>query len=371
MSSSARNSPTERVPAGSALTVATITSEVDALAISSEWVKLAQECVAGPFAGPLFAMTWWRHLGQGTLLIITVRDRGQLVALAPLHVRRLGLIRVVRWLGHGLGTVAEALVLPGYLAAADALWREAISRRRVLDLLESREERSLPRPSSMPSGVSVSVAPRDACPVIDVHGDAATHLADPERRRVRRTVRVAQRRLAESGKTFRVEAAVDEKSMIELLPHVQQIFDTAEAERPRQHLLAGEWAQFTTAILLQGVRNAEVLVLVAFIDDSPSCFDVILLSGTTMSSWIGRFDPATARFSPGHLLQCAGLDWADAHGYDTVDLLLGDSYYKQLWADRSYQTLEVEAGSSLALSALHTVARLRARARGQRESATT
>ena len=158
---------------------------------------------------------------------------------------------------------------------------------------------------------------------------------------------------------------VDDAASLEAaLPGIRAVFDAAEAAQPRQHLLAGEWEAFTSAILRDGVAAGEVLVLVAHVGPDPVAFDIMFVSPTTLSSWIGRFDPEASRFSPGHLLQCAGLDWAHAHGIERIDLLLGDSYYKRLWAGRAYDTLELEAGPAPARAVLHLAAAARARLRG-------
>lgn len=343
------------------------TSVVDTLETAdnlvAEWEALADACSAGPFARPLFALTWWRTLGTGTLRIATVRRDGTLVALAPLHSRRVGHLRVVRWLGHGLGTIAEALVHPEHPDAGPAMWSSATGRGHVLDLLESQENGPLPQDGHLPHRHHVTTAQRDACPVIDVRGDAEVHLAAREQKRVRRTVRVSRRRLDEAGLAFEVRAAHDSATLAELLPDIRRIFDVSEAQQPRQHLLAGEWEEFTTGILTDGVAGGQVLALVAYVGGAPAAFDIILLSPQRMSSWIGRFDPETSHYSPGHMLQCAGLDWAAAHGYTVVDLLLGDSYYKQLWADRTYATLEVQAGSRSSLATLRAITRLREKVR--------
>lgn len=338
-----------------------ISNADDARALSEEWESLADDADAGPFARPLFSLTWWEHLGAGALHIVTVRDGGRLVALAPLHVRRVGPVQVVRWLGHGLGTVAQAMVLPGHDDAAALMWREAGGRGRVLDLIESHEHGPLPSASSVRSRHQLSIEPRDVCPVIDVHGDAEAHLADPRCKRVRRTVRVAHRRMEEAGHRYSVRIAEDAATLAELLPAVRTIFDAAEADRPRQHLLAGEWDDFTTALITDGVPSGRFLVLVSFLDETPLAFDLAFLSGTTISSWVGHYHPDHTAFSPGHLLQCAGLDWAAANGYTRIDLLLGDSFYKRLWATGDYRTLDVVSGSRSARALLRRVSELRAR----------
>lgn len=352
------------VPLSAQLTASVVDTLEAAEDLVAEWEALADACSAGPFARPLFALTWWRTLGTGSLRITTVRQEGTLVALAPLHRRRVGHLQVVRWLGHGLGTIAEALVHPAHPTAGPALWSAATGRGHVLDLLESREGGSLPQDSHLPGRHHVTSTERDACPVIDVRGDAEVQLAAREQKRVRRTVRVSRRRLEEDGLAFEIKVAHDSATLAELLPDIRRVFDASEAHHPRQHLLAGEWEEFTTGILTDGVAHGGVLALVAYIGGAPAAFDIILLSPQRMSSWIGRFDPEASHYSPGHLLQCAGLDWATAHGYTVIDLLLGDSFYKQLWADRTYATLEVHAGSRSSLATLRTITRLREKVRG-------
>lgn len=347
------------------LTVTIVASLAEAEALVPEWDQLALASASTPFATPLLALAWWRHLGEGELRIVVVRDSGgRLVGLGPLHERRIGPVRAVRWLGHGLGTVAEALVHPEHLGAADTLWRAAADGGRVLDLIESREARPLPTATTLPRRRAPRVVERDVCPVIDVRGDSAVHLEGPRSRRIRRTVTLARRRLDEAAKTFRVEVAHDLDTLGVLWPSVHRVFDAAEAHQPRQHLLRGSWGAFHTAVVEEGVVSGAAMVQVAFIDDEPVAFEIVLLTEGTMWSWVKRFEPVSAPFTPGHLLQCAGLDHAAAHGYTTFDLLLGDGVHKQMWATRSYRTLGLESGPTSALAVLHAVAKVRTRLRG-------
>src|SRR5690606_38785756 len=109
-------------------------------ALEPEWDELARRAGRTPFALPALALAWWRHLGRGRPLVVTVRSaRGRLLALAPLHERRLGPFRLVRWMGTGLGSVAEVLVDPEANGALDAVWSAVARRRRILDLVEYRQ----------------------------------------------------------------------------------------------------------------------------------------------------------------------------------------------------------------------------------------
>lgn len=323
-------------------------------ALAAEWDELAGACGAGPSAWSGYALTWWRHLGRGRLLVVVVRRDGRLVALAPLHERRAGPVGVVRWLGHGIGTVAELLVHPGAAGAgaAEALWAALDSPRRVLQLTESRDGGPGLDAFAAGAGRRTTVERRDRCPVVDPVQDAATHLAHPDRRRMRRTVRVAERRLDTAGASWQVEVADDPASWAALLPAVAAVYDESEAAKPRIHLLSGRWAAFTEAFLADAFESRRALALVGFLDDAdqgatPVCFDLLLLSGASGSaatSWVGRFAPRAASWSPGHLLQAAGLDHLAARGVVRLDLGLGDDDYKRRWATGGYDTLEVLHG---------------------------
>ena len=108
--------------------------------VVADWNDLGEELGASPFALPAFALAWWEHLGRGRLWIATVRDgSGRLVGLAPFHVRRLGGLDVVRWLGHGLGAVSELLVRPTKGDVAACIWSTLADRRRcAIHLIEYR-----------------------------------------------------------------------------------------------------------------------------------------------------------------------------------------------------------------------------------------
>ena len=343
-----------------------------AASLAEEWDALADTCRAGPFPRPSYALSWWEHLGsrlpRSRLLVVAVRRGEELVGLAPLHERRVGPFSVIRWLGHGLGTVTEALVLPDEHAeeTAGRVWAAVLDNPAALaQLVECRDGRSgLAALAALP-GRAATTAPRDTCPVVELTGDAAAHLAVSTRSRMRRTLRVAQRRVETAGSTFTCQVAESPAQLEGLLPDVQSVFDAAEAARPRQHLLEGEWGEFTRAYLRAEVAAGTAVVFVGYVDERPVCFDLYLLADATLHAWVGRFDPHAASYSPGHILQAAGLDWAYKHGYRKIDLLLGDVPYKRSWATGRYATLDVMAGQRwvlpVATAALGALARRRER----------
>lgn len=330
-----------------------------AWALSPAWEELADLCGVGAFARPDYALTWWQHLGQGHLLIVAVHDDRQLIALAPLHERRVGPLKVARWLGHGLGTIAEVLVHPDVPGAADALWSALDTRTRVLDLLETRDSGAglvdLARRGKR-NGYTHRSAVRDGCPTIELGpGGAEAHLAAPARKRVRRTVRVARRRMHEADLAWQVKVADDLDSWCALRPAVQAVYDASEEAQPRAHLLAGDWEPFTAAYLGRLFTQKRALAMVGYINDRPVCFELALLTAYTSASWIGRFAPEAAQWSPGHLLQESAIDLLLLRDVQRIDLLLGEDLYKTRWATGGYKTLEVTHGRRSAVALVDVV----------------
>lgn len=349
-------------PAGQ-LTFGIVRTAPGARAIETEWQELAEACSASPFAAPCYALAWWEHLGCGGLLVAVVRSGDLLVALAPLHERRVGPLRVARWLGHGLGTVAETLVRPGCEAAGPMLWQSLSRHGRVLQLVESREERSLPSDPESSSGRRTTRVARDRCPWFPLVA-ADDHLATPARRRLRRAVTVARRRIEDAGHGYRVDVATSRGALDDLLPAVRTLMDAAEAARPKLHFLQPPHEAFTLAYLRDAVAREQAALLVAWVDDRPVSFEVVLLAGDTVYGWLNRFDPDSASWSPGHLLRCSVIDWAYEAGFARFDLLLGADDYKLAWASETYETLEVTSSRPttwrLAAPVLHGRERLRA-----------
>lgn len=360
----------DEVPAAAGRTPRTevrlVHDAAEAADLVAEWDELADACGCGPLSRARYALDWWRTLGRGRLLLATARVDGRLVVLAPLHERRAGPVRRVRWLGHGLGTVAEMLVRPGHDAEAREVWAAVSTPARVLDLLEARG--GAPGVAAL-TGLTVPgrrtlVRERDLCPVAEITGDGLEHVRAPGNRNLRKVLGRADRRLGEDGRDFRVTTAQDLSGFEALLPSIRTVFDAAEAQRPRQHLLEPPYAAFVLGYLRDCFAAGEAVAVVGHLDDEPVSFQVGLLTGRpggssgVVSLWIARFAPAFGRYSPGHLTQRATFAWAAAQGWRRLDLLLGDSQNKSQWSTGSYPTLELHGGTPVALAVDAGLARL-------------
>ncbi len=338
----------------------------EAAALAGEWEELAEVCGTGPLSRPRHALAWWRTLGRGRLLLATARVDGRLVVLAPLHERRLGPVRRVRWLGHGLGTVAEMLVSPGHDAAARAAWKAVSTPTRVLDLVEARGDTPSWKVLAdlTVKGRRTELRVRDVCPVAVIGGDGLEHVRAPGNRNLRQALRKADRRLSADGRAFRCTVTADPAVFEDLLPAVRAVFDAAEAERPRHHLLEPPYADFVLGYLRESFAAGAAVAIVGYVDDEPASFQILLLTGRphddsgVVSLWLCRFAPAFAAYSPGHLTYRAAFTWAAAQGWRQFDLLLGSSQSKNQWSTGWYETHELRDGTPAALAVVDASVRL-------------
>lgn len=106
----------------------TLERHQDLDAIRDEWVDLAERC-GNPFATWEWAATWWEHFGGSRPLLITAcrRPDGTLAAILPLYLSTRGPLRMVRFLGHGVGDVL------GPICASEDAPLAASALRQVLD----------------------------------------------------------------------------------------------------------------------------------------------------------------------------------------------------------------------------------------------
>ena len=354
--------------AAEALRFELVVDPEEATKLVGEWDALADDVGAGPHARPAYALAWWRHLGKGRLLLALVRERGRIVALAPLHQRRVGPIAVVRWLGHGLGCVGEALVRPGHENAAHLLWSSLATPGRVIELVEARagggglgELVALELP-----GRRTTVTPRDRCPVAELgpDPDGLALVQRREARNLRNALKKADNALAKAGLEFRVEVATDPSSFDAMLPEIRSVMDAAEDHQPRQHLLRPPYEGFVLEHIRAELSAGRAVVLGGFLDERLVTFRFALLSSSTMWLSLSRFDPQVARFAPGHLMYRETFRWAAEHGLSRVDLLLGENQTKRQWSTGAYDTLDVVNGSSGALAVVSGAERLAAMIKG-------
>lgn len=114
-------------------------------ALETDWTALHQAAGAGVFQSFEWQRAWWRHLGEAdrrrALHLVTLREGGRLVGVAPLQLERvpaIGPLRLRRlaFLGAPLTDYLDLLVLPGREeACCEALAAHLATLRGAADVL--------------------------------------------------------------------------------------------------------------------------------------------------------------------------------------------------------------------------------------------
>lgn len=169
------------------------------------WQRLAE---ASPFQSPEWLLPWWSCFGNGTPLVLTARDDGQLIALLPLYRLDEAGRRKLLPIGVALSDYLDALVVPGHPGAAAAL----------LDLLADLPDWAecyfpdLPPQAALlaaqsPARLTENRAAGETCPVLALPGTVA-ELRNVVPRKTLRDTRQSRRRAASAGdvEVIRAEA---------------------------------------------------------------------------------------------------------------------------------------------------------------------
>ena len=169
-----------------------------------EWERLwAGIPDATPFQTPDWLIPWWRHIGEGRLLTLAVRDTAAaLIGLFPFYVyTRPGTgERSLFPLGIATTDYLDALVLPGREAAAMAAAFGHLAKRRadwdVCDWPQLRPNSPLLAPA--PPGWESSVEPAEPCPALRLPASIAA-LGERVSGKTLRDLRAHRRRAAAWG----------------------------------------------------------------------------------------------------------------------------------------------------------------------------
>ena len=134
----------------------TIVDLAEAECLAPEWDALAV-AASKPFAAPAWVLAWWRHVAPSGISprLVTVRDSGRLVGVAPLYAppRTRGVVEY-RLMTCDFGASMEPLALPGreWDIAAEFARALASARPRPDMLAFGPMSIASPWPSAMSAG---------------------------------------------------------------------------------------------------------------------------------------------------------------------------------------------------------------------------
>jgi CelD/BcsL family acetyltransferase involved in cellulose biosynthesis len=302
--------------------------------LADEWTALLHRSACDtPFLSPVFQRTWWRHLGEGELLLLTAREGRDLVGVAPLFavdepaggrvLHTVGCVEVSDYLDWVAAPGLEEEVLGALLAFLDGVddWAR-------LDLCNVHQDsptlRLLPA-LAQARGWAAQTEVQDVCPVVSLPGTWEEYLASLGRKHRHELRRKLRRAEATQGLRWFVvgpEGDLDQAAA--------DLFDLMEKSSP-------EKAEFLTPAMrgffheLIRATFASHWLQLAFLD----------LGGTKLAAYLNWV------YGNRVLSYNSGLDWqsdpglgagvvltgflirdAIAEGREVYDFLRGDERYK-------------------------------------------
>jgi len=330
----------------SELAFSVLTTLRDVKAIRNDWIALGQKAGVGPAMTAPVALAWLEHLNKGTPHVITARNQaGELVGVVPLHRRSIAGAGLLRWIGHGLGTIGEFVVHPDVSDLDTALTRVLSNQRGcVTELVDmSRSGAGFASLTREPR-LHHSLTSHDTVPVVDLRGvdSAASYLAQPGRRKLRQNMARADRADASTS----VAVVEDADQFLETVALVESANRAAEAAKPRLNFFVGAHRSYLIDSIGDSMRLGRAAILVLRSHGQVCGFLVCSMSGQTAYAWVARFDPGASDIAPGHQLIRAGIDWSIGHGMETLDLQIGDDPYKLRWSSDAYTTYRLTVARS-------------------------
>ena len=325
------------VPATDAAGVRTVASSAELEALAGQWDELV---LAMPRPSPFllhgWITEWWRHLGEGARLAVSVAERdGRLVGAAPLAIRRHRGLRLARFLGDHESALCDLLLASDEpIETADALL-DAV-KRQPFDLLDVFGLPGASRLAAAAGDSDLAVIERVEAPVLDMpDGWEAAYNAKTGSKK-RNLHRRRLRQLAELGEvTWTV--ATEEDELLAGLEDCFRLHELRWAGRPDGSTFGTPEGQRFHRAALRAIAPAHVPRMVILrVAGRPVAFHYFFALAGTM--YVHRLafdpDPALARFSPGLVCTLKALETASEQGLTRVEYLGGDERYKLELSDR-------------------------------------
>jgi CelD/BcsL family acetyltransferase involved in cellulose biosynthesis len=310
-------------------------TEADLVALAPEWEALWRACPeATPFQAPAWLLPWWRHFGQGRLVVPSLRRDGRLHGLLPLYIYADREARKLLPLGigvsdHGGGLFAPDLG-PSDITALLASLGDLADEWDVCELHLLPETAAL-RHAPAPVAWADSGHIETVCPVLALPA-RAEDLPAALPRRMAENLRYCQRRAARAGLEIHRAGTAQTPAALDALARLH-------AARWRARGLPGVWADAAVAAFHRAAA-AELaaagllrLYVLAREGDAIAAYYGFLHRRRAFY-YLSGFDPAWSALSPGTLIVAHAMTEALAEGATAFDFLRGAEPYKYRWGAR-------------------------------------
>jgi len=322
--------------------------------LEGEWNELLERSITKvPFLRYEYLCGWWATRGggewpQADLLIITARQNGQLMGVAPfmltVHEEKpsllfLGSIEISDYLDLIVAEENLPDFVEGLLAflQSDAV-PQSWSRLSLYNIPEDSPSLAVIKSITEENGWTYSADSEAPCPSIVLPGDWEIYLASIDkkqrheiRRKMRRAENAEQRiQMVETSNIEQLSTDIDETIRLMALDADKARFLTTEMrEQFRNSLTEAFHAGYLQLAFLE-IEGIKAAVYVNFIFNNR-----VMVYNSGM-------DPAFSEFSPGWVLLGNLLQQANQQGRAEFDFMRGDEDYKYKFGGQDRQVLRVE-----------------------------
>lgn len=307
----------------------------------AEWEDLAKRRSTRFSSRPSYGLSWFRALGKGDLAVATVHRGKRLTALLPLHARNRAGITVHRLLGHGRGTVGEALAED--TESLGELVEGLHAAGVVLELTHLPEDSPLTTALVDHGGWAVEYETDEYCPVLELPPGSTPR--DIRSGKTLRRFRIARERAREKFGPVGFVVVRTPEELQAAWPEMVRVSRLSSEEDPdgRLNLLGDGHAEFAEHFLTREAEDGHLLVVGLTVDSTWVALNITFQTGGRVEGWFTRFDPAYGKLLPGHQMLEHLVGLHDDMGFTVVDEMIGRGAYKQDWQTSEYRVGTVVA----------------------------
>jgi CelD/BcsL family acetyltransferase involved in cellulose biosynthesis len=301
--------------------------------VEAAWRRLWARCSeATPFQHPDWLLPWARHFGEEEFLAVTRWSGAELIGLIPFFtLSEKGHGREMLLLGTGNSDYLDPLLAPEVgVEGARTLLARALeeSGASACELRQLRPGSPL-LAAPPPPGWGGEAMPDEPCPVLTLPPSAERLGEVVPKWHLKRLAR--ERRRAERAGGVRVERADEER--------FDEIFDALCHLHQRRWEARGEpgifgdpaAAAFHREAARAFLRSGALRLYSLRIDGRIAAAIYAIQSGARVYLYLGAFDLAFARRSPGTLVIAHAIEAAIGEGATEFDFLRGREEYKYVW----------------------------------------
>jgi CelD/BcsL family acetyltransferase involved in cellulose biosynthesis len=302
--------------------------------LEAEWRDLYERAPeATPFQRPEWLLPWWRTFGSGELFSFAAYDGDKLIALAPMFLHPWNNRRQVTFIGNGISDRLGFILDPAHAMPAAAAILDAIARERhrwdVCDFQDLSPASVLCR-SAASGDLGYALRPQYTCTAVPLRFTwEEFHASLPHG--LRRNLRRYREHLDQQGRvTFETTHDVD--IMSEPFNALVELHRARWLEKSNGSMLEGASIENFHRAAVSGLAKRGIVRLHSMrLDGRIIAIVYAWIERGRAYSYLGGFDPALSRFSPGALSLEYAIEQSIGEGARVFDFLRGDESYKTTW----------------------------------------